>query len=142
MLLFQKRIYIVEDNTRNRLIYQLTLLKHAAELYFDTRGDETLLRLRNVAQKPHLIILDLMLGLGHDGFDLARQIREIPDCREIPLVIISAAEPVESMMQARKMGLSGYIAKPIDTGIFADQVARLMSGQEIWSMGERQATVL
>jgi CheY-like chemotaxis protein len=142
MLLYQKRIYIVEDNVRNRLIYQLTLLKHAAELFFDTRGDETLLRLKNVQQKPHLIILDLMLGTAQDGFDLGRQIRDLPGCRELPLVIISAAEPIAAMTTARTMGLSGFIAKPIDSSLFADQVSRLIAGQKVWSAGDRYVTTI
>jgi len=129
-----KRIFIVEDNSMNRVVYKMALMLSGAALQFDHRGDETLGHLQTC--KPDLIILDLMLPRGNSGFNIFEGIRQIPELRSIPIVAISASDPGVALMKCREMGFTGFIAKPIEEDLLPDQIERLMRGEQVWYVGE------
>ena len=60
------------------------------------------------AEKPHLILLDLLLS-GTDGIDLMESIPEIAD---LPVVFISAYGRDETIAKALERGAVDYIVKP------------------------------
>lgn len=134
-VLGDKRIFIVEDNAHNRVIYQLILRRSGAVVDFDRRGDATLFQL--IKFMPDLIILDLNLGRYSSGFEIFDEIRKHETLRQVPIVAISASEPAVVVPKCREMGFSGFIAKPIEEDLFEDQISRLLSGQQVWYVGER-----
>jgi CheY-like chemotaxis protein len=136
MLLDHKRIFIVEDNLQNRIIFQLTLTRHGADLSFEPWGSRTLLQLQALSQID-LIILDLMLANGISGFDIFDQIRTKPELDRVPVVAVSAIDPSFAIPKAQKQGFSGFIAKPIDQELFPRQLAAVIDGKEVWYAGER-----
>jgi hypothetical protein len=69
MILINRNIFILEDNSLNRAIYQITLGKNGATLVFDQWGHNTVEKLKQI-KKLDLIILDLMLPDGQSGFDI------------------------------------------------------------------------
>jgi two-component system cell cycle response regulator DivK len=135
MLLDHKRIFIVEDNLQNRIIFQLTLSRHGADLSFEPWGSRTLLHLQALS-KIDLIILDLMLANGISGFDIFDQIRARPELDRVPVIAVSAIDPSFAIPKARKQGFSGFIAKPIDQDIFPRQLAAVLDGEKVWYAGE------
>src|SRR5262249_5530263 len=69
LLLKDKIIFIVEDNSQNRVIFKMTLIKHGAIVDFERSGQDTIFRLKSAsrASPVNLIILDLMLTDGISG---------------------------------------------------------------------------
>lgn len=134
MLLKGKRILIVEDNTLNRVVYQITLGVQGAYIEFDRWGREAVARLKRT-RNWDLIILDLMLHGGISGFDIFQEIRTMPQYDAIPIIAISASEPAVAMPRAQELGFSGFIGKPVDETYFAGQIARVIAGEQIWSEG-------
>ena len=133
-LLQGRHILIVEDNTLNRVVYQITLGVQGAYLDFDRWGREAIDRLKR-SHDWDLIILDLMLYHGISGFDIFQEIRSMPEYDHIPIIAVSASEAAVAMPKARELGFSGYISKPVDEVHFANQVARVIAGEEIWYDG-------
>lgn len=131
----EKRIFVVEDNAHNRVIYQMLLRRAGAVLDFDRRGDATLFQLMKFM--PDLVILDLNLGRYSSGFEIFGEIRKQVELEHVPVVAISASEPAVVLPKCREMGFSGFIAKPIEEALFEDQIARLVKGEYVWYMGER-----
>lgn len=129
-----KHIFIIEDNTENRLIFQLIFMKHEAQTGFDRWGTEALVRMRNVTQID-VIILDLMLSDGASGFDIFKQIRSVPRFADTPIVAVSAMEPAIAIPKAQKLGFNGFISKPIDKALFPMQIASIIEGEEVWYTG-------
>ena len=136
MLLKDKQIFIVEDNLQNRIIFQMMLLKHGASVYFERWGEGALDRLQGI-QKVDAIILDLMLARGVSGYDIFTKIREQKQFDAIPIVAVSATEPSVGIPKARQMGFSGFIAKPIESTLFPNQIATIIEGNPVWYAGER-----
>lgn len=136
MLLENKKIFIVEDNLQNRIIFQLALTRHGAELHFEPWGSRALLQLQGLCQID-LIILDLMLANGVSGFDIFDQIRARPEFDCVPVIAVSAIDPSTAIPKTQEKGFSGFIGKPIDNELFAHQLAAIIDGKKIWHVGER-----
>lgn len=130
-----KRIFIVEDNSHNRVIYQLILRRAGADVQFDRRGDTTLYQL--IKYEPHLIILDLNLGRYSSGFEIYGEIRKHPELAHVPVVAISASEPAVVLPKCRELGLSGFIVKPVEEDLLEGQLSRLLCGETVWYVGDR-----
>lgn len=136
MILKDKRIFIVEDNMQNRLIFQMALIRQGASVDFERWGRDTLYHIQNTS-RIHLIVLDLMLADGVSGFDIFDQIRALPKYNNIPIVAVSAMDPSIAIPKTRAQGFSGFIAKPIDNTLFPKQLASIIEGEKVWSVGER-----
>jgi two-component system cell cycle response regulator DivK len=134
MLLNGKHIFIVEDNLQNRVIFQMSLIRHGAIVDFERWGKDALYRLQH---SSHLdaIVLDLMLADGYSGFDIFDEIRAQPKFDPIPIVAVSAMDPSVAVPRVRSQGFAGFIAKPIDNRLFPQQLARIIDGEQVWYMG-------
>jgi CheY-like chemotaxis protein len=136
VLLKNKRLFLVEDDLANRAIIQFLLEKHGARTSIERWGTDTVARLR--AFMPiDLILLDLMFPNGVTGFEVFVAIRQQAEFATIPIVAISAMDPVLASPQCRDYGFNGFIAKPVEYELFADQVAALLNGQAVWEWGRQ-----
>jgi CheY-like chemotaxis protein len=137
MLILKKRnIFIVEDNPQNRVIFQMSLIRHGALVDFERWGEGALRKLLSY-DNVDLIVLDLMLADGISGFDIYDQIRAEPRFATTPIVAVSAMDAATGMALASQKGFAGYIAKPIDKALFAKQLAAIIEGERVWFAGER-----
>ena len=64
------------------------------------------------AQKPDLILLDLMMP-GIDGFEVIKRLRENPETADIRIVILSALNSNEDVVKGFSVGADDFIMKPI-----------------------------
>ncbi|MEO1290400.1 MAG: response regulator [Chloroflexota bacterium] len=129
-----KHILIVEDNSLNRVVYQMSLGLQGAILDFERHGRDALKRVKR-SQKWDLIILDLMLGSGISGFDIYTSIRELPDYADVPIIAISAADAAPAMAKAKQLGFAGFISKPIDEEQIVKQINSIINGETVWDLG-------
>jgi CheY-like chemotaxis protein len=131
-----KHIFIVEDNTENRVVFQMIFIKHGVTVSFERWGRGTISRLQGILQVD-LIILDLMLAHNVSGFDLYDEIRSLPRMAGVPIIAVSAMDPATAIPKTRARGFDGFIAKPIDNHMFPMQISAVLEGQEVWYAGER-----
>lgn len=64
-----------------------------------------------IKEKPKLILLDLMLP-NKDGITICREIRENPEIKKIPIIILTAKETEFDKVLGLEMGADDYITKP------------------------------
>jgi signal transduction histidine kinase len=65
------------------------------------------------AAPPDLIVSDIMMP-GLDGIALARKVRGEPRTAEVPVILLSAREEVESKIAGFEAGADDYVHKPFD----------------------------
>ena len=135
MSIMGKYIFIVEDDLQNRVVFQMALTRKGAFVDFDRWGKDAIYRLQQLPRLD-LIVLDLMLPHGISGFDIFDEIRVLPSCADVPVVAVSAMESSIAVPKAQAMGFSGFIAKPIDSRLFPEQLAKIMSGEQVWYTNE------
>lgn len=58
-----------------------------------------------------LVLLDIMLPIV-DGYEIIRQMRSLPDWRDVPIIILSSIDSEEEIVRAFKAGANDYITKP------------------------------
>jgi CheY-like chemotaxis protein len=81
-----KKILIIEDDPSQLEAYK-TKLVAKFELFFATTGNEVTGALQT--QIPDLIILDVMLPGGKNGFDVLATIKENPLTSTIPVIMLT-----------------------------------------------------
>ena len=62
---------------------------------------------------PDVILLDVMMP-GMTGFEVCERIRSDPQMAEIPIIILTALDDRESLLNALKAGADDFISKPFD----------------------------
>jgi DNA-binding response OmpR family regulator len=66
-----------------------------------------------ISTHPSLIVLDLMLP-DTDGFEVCRRLKNNPDTRDIPVLMLTALEGVEERRKGQECGVADYMTKPFD----------------------------
>ena len=101
-------ILIVEDDEAiNQMIVEY-LENHEYQCTSAYSGSEAILR---IERDPYdLVLLDLMLP-GKSGEDLLQEIRKLQD---IPIIILSAKDTIDSKVALLQSGADDYLCKPFD----------------------------
>ncbi|MCY4571657.1 MAG: ATP-binding protein [Gemmatimonadetes bacterium] len=100
------RILVVDDDPRTLRYVRdaLSAARYAPIVTGDPDDLSSLIR----AEKPHLVLLDLMLP-GTDGIELMQQVPELSD---LPVIFISGYGRDETIVRALGTGAADYIVKP------------------------------
>ena len=102
----QARILVVDDDpqTLRHVRDVLTAEGYATAVTGDHRELSHVIQ----AEKPHLVLLDLMLS-GTDGIEL---MEHVPELADLPVIFISAYGRDETIARALGAGAADYIVKP------------------------------
>lgn len=119
-----KKILIIEDETAQQQAYKLKLEKDY-ELIFASTGPEALAATDSL---PSLIILDIMLPGGQNGFDILQALKSNTKTKGIPVIMLTNLGD-EEKNTALELGASEYINK---TSIGPEQVAALVEKYILW----------
>jgi len=77
------------------------------------QGVDKTLELVAKGSPPDLIFMDIQMPVM-DGVEATRQIRQNPDCQEIPIVGLSADAFIQQQEKALGTGMNKYLTKPVD----------------------------
>lgn len=92
-------------------------------------GVEGLERLRSAVAHaeplPDLVLLDLNLP-RRGGLDVLREIKEDPELRRIPVVVLSSSRSPEDMNEAYRRHANSFVVKPVEYQSF-ERMVRLLS---------------
>lgn len=103
----QKKILIIEDDVSLFQIYRdLFTAKNLGVLNAKT-GQEGLALIKS--EKPNLIILDIMLPGGMNGFDVLEKVEADPVMKKIPVIILTNLDSEEHV--AKIIGAQKYMVK-------------------------------
>ncbi|MDP9109411.1 MAG: response regulator [Pseudomonadota bacterium] len=64
--------------------------------------------------KPRLVLLDVKMPRV-DGIEVLRQIRQDPQLRSIPVVMLTSSAEERDVLESYRLGANSYIVKPVDT---------------------------
>ena len=63
--------------------------------------------------QPDLILLDVMMP-GMTGFEVCRRIRSTPELAEVPIIMLTALDDHNSLLQGIESGADDFLSKPAD----------------------------
>ena len=114
-----KKILIIEDDTSLLKAYQEMFKLEGILVIGATTAQEGLTLVKS--EKPDLIILDIMLPGGKNGFDVLEELKRNSATQKIPVVISTNLDSEEKV--AREIGVCDYIVKANTT---KDEVMKLV----------------
>lgn len=123
----QVEILLIEDNLDDAGLAIRTLKKHhlANHLLHLQDGEEALNYLFNSDNKmPKVILLDLKMPKV-DGLEVLKKIKENPEKRIIPVVVLTSSKEERDIIESYKLGVNAYIVKPVDFDQFVRAIGDL-----------------
>ena len=104
---------MIEDDTFLRKIYRDKLTRAGFEFSEATNGQEGVDKI--IAEKPDLVLLDLMLPIKN-GFDVLIDMRNNKEMDKIPVIILSNLGQESDIKRGLDLGACDYLVKS-DVGI-------------------------
>ena len=80
------------------------------------------------ARRPHVVIMDVNLP-GISGFEAVKQLRELPETHDIPVVGLSAAALGRDTARARDVGFYRYLTKPVKVAELIETLEALLTAR-------------
>ncbi|MGD8352781.1 MAG: sigma-54 dependent transcriptional regulator [Pseudomonadota bacterium] len=103
------RIYLVDDDSL--IVSTLSRYLERSGYELKTSSDAEMLEAQVASFSPDVIILDIGLP-GRSGLDALKGLRRTGS--EIPVVMVTADDTIETAVQAMKKGATDYLTKPFD----------------------------
>jgi DNA-binding response OmpR family regulator len=103
-----KKILIIEDESALQKTLGEILSQQGYEVLPALNG-EVGLKLAQ-SKKPDLILLDLILPKIH-GFDVLKKIKDNPETKEIPVIVLTNLESMKDIKKALELGATTYLVK-------------------------------
>lgn len=114
------RILIVDDEPFNVDYLEQELADFGYELLTAANGEEALEKIRTGA--PDLVLLDIMMPIM-DGFTVLEQAKADAAIRNIPIIIISANNDLQSVVKGLQKGAEDYLPKPFEPTILYARIS-------------------
>lgn len=105
------RILIVDDDEKNLKLMGTILNVYGYTFETALSGLEALEKTREL--QPDLIFLDVMMP-GMDGYETCEKLREAPESKRIPVVMVTALSDKDSRIKGLKAGANDFLTKPVD----------------------------
>ena len=115
---------VVDDNSTSREILQGMLESFSFEVSLAASGEEGFAEFEKSAagQGYDLVVMDWKMS-GIDGIETARRIKHLPGLSRRPrIILVTAYGREEIMRQAEKIGLDGFLVKPVSPSVMFDTV--------------------
>lgn len=103
-------ILMVDDNPTNLQVLYGTLEDPDRRLLAARSGEEAL-QIAN-SGRPDLILLDIMMPPGIDGYETLRRLKADEELRDIPVIFLSSLDDTDAKVRGLKYGAVDYISKP------------------------------
>lgn len=129
---FKKRILAVDDDVIV-LTRISTILRNDYDLVTVNSGMRALRYLE--LEKPDLILLDIRM-VQQDGIETLRKIRNMEECKEIPVIMLTGVENKDIVVESAKLGICDYLLKPFSTTELLKRVRRVFGQEENESENE------
>jgi len=101
------KILVVDDEPRVVRLVSEILKAVGYQLMVATSGEPAIEMA--ALEQPALILLDIMLPRGPDGYEVCRRIREFSD---VPIVMLTAKAREPDMLRGFDVGADDYLTKP------------------------------
>ncbi len=121
-----KKVLVVDDDREWNLLLKmrLELAGFRSEQAFN--GKEAIQKVNE--GRPDLILLDITMP-EMDGWDVCKALRDRPDTKDLPIIIISSFSQTEDIERGKSFRVKHYIIKPCSPKTVLQNVSAILSPQ-------------
>lgn len=126
------KILLVEDDEIEKLKFERALKKLDTNhiIIKAGNGEEALLKCKE--ELPNLILLDLNMP-KMNGLEFLSIIKSDENLKFVPTVVFSTSNNHQDMINAYKIGIAGYVVKPLHYSDYVTQIEKIIG---YWSINE------
>ena len=119
----KERILVVDDEEDILELVRFNLSREGYDVMVAASGEKAV----DITHKelPHLIVLDLMLP-GIDGLEVTRILKNNPETRRIPIVMLTAKGEEADVVAGLELGADDYVVKPFSPRILLARVRAVL----------------
>ena len=127
-------ILLIEDDMIEvmKMNRTITTLKLPHNIIEANNGEEALEILKDKNSLPDIILLDLNMP-KINGLEFLAILKSDKFLRHIPTVILTTSNNQKDLLECYKIGVSGYVLKPLK---YEDYVSKIGSLLNYWSINE------
>lgn len=119
----KSKILLIEDEEDIAALIKLQAELSGYKIFIETDG---LNGFRAIERElPELVILDIMLP-GMNGLDVCRKIKNHPELKHIPVILISAKSEELDIVLGLELGADDYVTKPFSPKVLFSRVKAVL----------------
>jgi len=129
------KIMVVDDDAD--YIYVVKTLLENEQYVVVTAGDKTEGMEKIRAEKPDLAILDVMMDVWNDGFEMSRQLKRDTRFKDMPVLMLTAVENKTGIDFKSTAGdplwlpVDAFLSKPVEPQTLLAKVKILLSNNAV-----------
>jgi two-component system chemotaxis response regulator CheY len=116
-------ILVVDDSTTMRQMVAFTLTSAGHEVVEAPDGNQALATAKT--KKFDLVITDVNMP-GMNGIDLVQSLRALPDCKFIPILVLTTEAGAELKQKGKNAGATGWIVKPFNPEVLLETLKKVL----------------
>ena len=124
-------ILVVDDNEMNRDLLARRLERQGHQPVLAENGLVALEQIK--ANHFDLILLDIMMPIMN-GYEVLERVKSNPEWRDIPIIVISAADDMESIVRCIELGAEDYLPKPYNTMLLKARISASLEKKNLRDM--------
>ncbi|HKT90046.1 MAG TPA: response regulator [Candidatus Sulfotelmatobacter sp.] len=119
-----RKVLLVEDDKDNVRAMAVRLRAYGYQLVVAHDAISAISTARK--EKPDIIVLDLGLP-GGDGFVVMQRLKSNVDLMLVPIIVVSARDPLTNESRALEAGAEAFLQKPVDNDEFLTVLERALA---------------
>jgi len=124
----QTNILVVDDDQVTRHMVSQILRNSGYNIHEAVNGADAIKLYDEVS--PHIILMDVMMPVM-DGYEACKKIREKANFLELPIIMLTGLDDVESVRSALDSGATDFISKPINWVLFEQRVQYALNARSM-----------
>ena len=122
-------LLVVDDNEDNRYTLTRRLKRQGYDNVVSAEHGRHALDL--LAARPvDLVLLDIMMP-EMNGYEVLEKMKADPKLRDVPVVMISAVDEIESVVRCIELGAEDYLAKPFNPTLLRARVGACLEKKRL-----------
>ena len=122
------KVMVMDDSPFSRMMISEALSENGYEVVGEVDTLEDLLKTYS-ACKPDIVTMDIAMP-GADGFECSRELRMHDPKAKI--ILVSSMKDEETEAEAKRIGVSGYVQKPVDSETLVKVITNIMSPDSLY----------
>tara|TARA_R110001592_G_scaffold58704_3_gene177610 strand:- start:251 stop:670 length:420 start_codon:yes stop_codon:yes gene_type:complete len=125
-------ILFIEDDMIERMKFNRTVSKldYENKIIEANNGEEALKILESTDLLPQIILLDLNMP-RISGIEFLKRLKNDDRLRYIPTIVLTTSNNQKDLLECYRIGIAGYILKPLKYDDYVNKIAKLLSYWEI-----------
>ncbi|UYI50042.1 EAL domain-containing protein [Vibrio natriegens] len=79
-------------------------------------------------KQPDILLLDLIMPKT-DGFEILKKLRNIPNFKYLPVIILTSSNDTSSKVKALELGATDFLSKPVDASELALRIRNTLAAK-------------